>query len=38
MASKISLEEEVKSVQKHFRGLLSLVKDLKAKVDKFEED
>ena len=37
MASKILLEEEVKNMKKHFGGLISLVKDLKAKVEKMME-
>ena len=37
MANKSTLEEEVRSMKKHFGGLVALVKDLKAKVEKFEE-
>ena len=37
MANKITLEEEVKSMKKHFGGLVFLLKDLKARVEKFEE-
>ena len=37
MANKISLEEEVKIMEKHFGGLVSLVKDLKAKVETFDK-
>ena len=37
MTHKSTLEEEVRSMKKHFGGLVALVKDLKAKVEKFEE-
>ena len=36
MANKITLEEEVRSMKKHSVGLVALVKDLKARVEKFE--
>ena len=32
MTHKSTLEEEVRSMKKHFVGLVALVKDLKAKV------
>ena len=37
MANKSTLEEEVRSMKKHFGSLVSPVKDLKAKVQKLEE-
>ena len=37
MANKSTLEKEVRSMKKHFGGLVALVKDLKAQVEKFEE-
>jgi hypothetical protein len=37
MNNKISLEEEVKTFKKHMGAILSLVKDLKARVETFEK-
>ena len=37
MANKSTLEEEVRTMKKHFGGLVTLVKDLKAKVEKLED-
>ena len=37
MANKSTLEEEVRTMKKHFGGLVALVKDLKTKVEKFVE-
>ena len=36
MTDKRTLEEEIRTMRKHFGGLVALVKDLKAKVEKFE--
>ena len=37
MTDKIALVEEVKTMKRHFGGLVALVKDLKAKVENLEK-
>jgi hypothetical protein len=34
----MSVEDEVKTLKKHIGGLIGLVKDLKAKVEKLEQE
>ena len=36
MADKDNLEEEVKTMKRHFGGLVSLVKDLKNRLERLE--
>ena len=37
MADKNNLEEKVKVMKRHFGGLVSLVKDLKARLENIEK-
>ena len=37
MAGKDNLEEEVKAMKRHFGGVVSLVKDLKVRLEKLEK-
>ena len=37
MADKDNLQNEVKTMKRHFGGLVSLVKDLKARLETFEK-